>query len=203
MQYSKKEQAASLAGVFQAAALVERLARTGQLSEESLQPSIQSIFITSPGDVAEVYGGYDKLSLGQQILKSVLSRENQAIQSDVIRYALALIHLEKKLSKTPAMLNTIGERLERAKDQASHFGILHENVISSLASIYLDTISTFKTRIQVTGDLRYLQMPSNANKIRAILLAGIRSATLWRQLGGTRWHLFLSRKKLLDGLNRL
>ncbi|MDB2384495.1 high frequency lysogenization protein HflD [Endozoicomonas sp.] len=203
MQHSIKEQVAALAGVFQAATLVERLARTGQLSEESLHPSIQSIFITSPHSVSEVYGGYDQLVLGRKMLNGVLTRDAEAIQGDIVRYALGLIHLERKLSKAPAMLGTIGERLDRVKHQVEHFGLLHENVISSLASIYLDTISTFKTRIQVTGDLRYLQMPVHANKIRAILLAGIRSATLWRQMGGSRWHLFFYRKKLLTGLKQL
>ncbi len=203
MRYSTKDQAAALSGVFQAAELVDKLARTGQLSEEALTPSIHSIFVTSPGDVSEVYGGFDKLMMGRKTLDSVLSRDSSAIQGDVIRYALALIHIEKKLSRNPKMLNTIGQRLGRTKEQVEHFGMLHENVMSSLASIYLDTISTFRTRVQVAGDMRYLQNPVNANRVRAILLAGIRSATLWRQCGGSRWHLFISRKKLQDGLNSL
>ncbi|MGB1271813.1 MAG: high frequency lysogenization protein HflD [Endozoicomonas sp.] len=203
MQYSTKDQAAALSGVFQAAGLVEKLAKTGRLSEEALSPSINSIFVTSPQDVAEVYGGFDRLEPGRKTLNAVLSRDSQIIEGDVIRYALALIHIEKKLSRNRRMLNTIGERLARTKEQVKHFGMLHDNVISSLASIYLDTISTFRTRIQVSGDMRHLQNPSSAHKIRAILLAGIRSATLWRQCGGTRWHLFVRRKKLLDELKRL
>ena len=203
MQYTTKEQAAALAGLFQAAALVDKLAKNGQLSEEELHPSINSIFITSPADVEEVYGSYQSLTEGRRVLNAVLNRDTDIIQSDVIRYALGLIHLEKKLSRNNAMLSTIGQRLQRTNEQVEHFGLLHDNVISSLGSIYLDTISTFKTRIQVTGDMRYLQSTINANKIRAILLAGIRSATLWRQCGGNRWQLFLGRKKLLDGLKRL
>jgi adenylosuccinate lyase len=39
--------------------------------------------------------------------------------------------------------------------------------------------------------MRNLQQPSNAAKIRALLLAGIRSARLWRQLGGHRWQLVI------------
>ncbi|WP_257266018.1 high frequency lysogenization protein HflD [Endozoicomonas sp. ONNA2] len=203
MRYSTKDQVAALSGVFQAAVLVDKLARTGQLSEEALVPSIHSIFVTSPNDVAEVYGGFDRLAMGRKTLESVLARDSSAIQGNVIRYALALIHIEKKLSRNQKMPGIIGERLNRTKEQVDHFGMLHDNVIASLASIYLDTISTFKTRIQVSGDMRYLQNPVNANRIRAILLAGIRSATLWRQCGGSRWHLFISRGKLLDGLKRL
>ncbi len=203
MKHSNQDQAAALAGVFQAATLVDQLARTGQWSEETLTPSIHSIFVTSPNNVAEVYDGFYRLGLGKKTLSAVVSRDSSAIGGDVIRYALAMIHLEKKLSRNRKMLNTIGERLQKTREQVDHFGLLHDNVISSLASIYLDTLSTFKTRITVAGDTRFLQNQANANRIRAILLAGIRSATLWRQCGGSRWHLFISRKNLLDGLQRI
>ena len=203
MKYSTQDQAAALAGVFQAATLVDQLARTGQWSEEALLPSIHSIFVTSPNNVAEVYDGFDRLAMGKKTLAAVISRDNSGISGDVIRYGLAMIHLEKKLSRNKKMLNTIGERLGKTREQVNHFGLLHDNVISSLASIYLDTLSTFKTRITVAGDTRYLQNQTNANRIRAILLAGIRSAMLWRQCGGSRWHLLISRKSLLDGLQRL
>ena len=203
MQHTTKEQAAALAGLFQAASLVDKLAKTGQLSEEEIRPSINSIFITAPSNVEEVYGSYYDLANGRRVLNAVLNRDSEIIQSDVIRYALGLIHLEKKLSRNKDMLSTLSQRLERASDQVEHFGLLHDNVLSSLGSVYLDTISTFRTRIQVSGDIRYLQSTINANKIRALLLAGIRSAMLWRQCGGSRWQLFMGRKKLLDGLNRL
>ena len=203
MKYSTQDQAAALAGVFQAATLVDQLARTGQWSEEALRPSIHSIFITSPNSVAEVYDGFYRLALGKKTLAAVLSRDNSVINGDVIRYGLAMIQLEKKLSRNRTMLATIGERIGKTQAQVNHFGLLHDNVISSLASIYLDTLSTFKTRITVAGDNRYLQNQSNANRIRAILLAGIRSAMLWRQCGGSRWHLLVSRKNLLDGLHKL
>ena len=203
MQYTAKEQAAALAGIFQAAALVERLARTGQLTDEDMTPSIHSVFVTNPDSVEDIYQGYGSLALGRQTLKNVLERQSDAIQGDTVRYALTLIHLERKLSRNGNMLQEISQRLSRAGEQVSHFGLLHENVIAGLAGIYLDTISTFRTRVQVSGDLRHLQIKSNAEKIRALLLAGIRSAILWRQTGGSRWHLLLNRKKLLAGLKQL
>ena len=203
MQYTAKEQAAALSGVFQAAGLVEQLAKTGQVSEHQIEPLIQSLFATSPDDVSDVYGGYENLFTGRKTLKSVLERQSDAIQGDTVRYALTLIHLERKLSKNRKMLGEIASRLERTKEQANHFSLTHETVIASLASIYLDTISTFKTRVQVTGDLNHLKNTANANKIRAILFAGIRSAILWRQTGGSRLQLLLSRNKLLNGLSQL
>ncbi|MDR6354241.1 CII-binding regulator of phage lambda lysogenization HflD [Pseudomonas psychrotolerans] len=76
----------------------------------------------------------------------------------------------------------------------------HENVIAACGGLYEDTLSTFKQRIQVHGEMRYLQQSATASRVRALLLAGIRSARLWRQLGGHRWQLVLNRRKLLDNL---
>jgi high frequency lysogenization protein len=45
----------------------------------------------------------------------------------------------------------------------------------------------------VTGNPTYLQNTATADKVRALLLAGIRAAILWRQVGGQRWHLLFKR----------
>ena len=75
--------------------------------------------------------------------------------------------------------------------------------MASLGATYQDTLSTLRLRIQVQGDMRYLQQPDTANRIRALLLAGIRGATLWRQVCGHRWQLLFQRKKLLDATRAL
>ncbi len=69
--------------------------------------------------------------------------------------------------------------------------------------MYADTISTFRMRIQVTGDPNVLQQEENAAKVRALLLAGIRSAVLWRQSGGRRWQLIFTRRKIIDNAKQL
>ncbi|MDX1397057.1 MAG: DUF489 family protein [Oceanospirillum sp.] len=46
-----------------------------------------------------------------------------------------------------------------------------------------------------------MRQNSNAEKVRALLFAGIRSAILWHQLGGRRWKLLLGRKKILRALD--
>ena len=42
-----------------------------------------------------------------------------------------------------------------------------------------------------------------AAKVRATLLAGIRSAVLWRQSGGNRWQLIFGRRKIIEQAGRL
>jgi len=41
------------------------------------------------------------------------------------------------------------------------------------------------------------------NRIRACLLAGIRSAILWRQVGGTKWQLLFFRRRIFDTAQHL
>jgi len=65
-----------------------------------------------------------------------------------------------------------------------------------LAKFIRATISTAPARIMVNGEQAYLSRPDIANKIRACLLAGIRSAILWKQCGGTRWKFLFSEKRL-------
>ncbi len=205
MTHTDSDRILALAGLFQAASLVEKIAKTSQAPMDVLETSINSIFITNPKDVQEVYTGSVNVSTGLRMLRDVLERKPEAVRSDTVRYALTLIHLERKLRSKPDMMVTIGERIEKTRGQLSHFEILHDNIFASLADIYLDTISTFRTRVQVTGDLRHLQNTGCANKIRATLLAGIRSAILWRQVGGRRWHLVFShrRKPMLNEVSRL
>jgi high frequency lysogenization protein len=196
-----QEQLVALGAVFESAVLVDKLARTGQIGEPALACMLGSLLARNPQSTLDVYGG-DDLGLrdGYRALVGALERDPTSLQRDPLRYALALLGLERKLDKRDDLLQIMGSRLDQIQQQTVHFGVVHDNVIASCGSLYQDTISTFRQRIQVQGDMRHLQQPSNAAKIRALLLAGIRAARLWRQLGGHRWQLVFSRGKLLKEL---
>jgi high frequency lysogenization protein len=193
-----EQQVLALAGLFQAAFLVEQVAKTGQVSEEQLRTSLESLLDQNPASVEAVYGNkLSNLRIGLQEVKFLTDGKSRTGSSpDVIRYALSLLHLEGQLRKNKATLEAIGKGIGNANRQLQHFNSTHENVIANLAGLYQDTISKFRYRIHVTGTAQHLQNSQNANKIRALLLAGIRSAMLWRQVGGRRWQLMFSRRKL-------
>jgi high frequency lysogenization protein len=196
-----QEQLVALGGVFQAAVLVDRIAKTGQAGEAAVGCMLGSLLVLDPKNTLEVYGGDDQhLREGYRALASALERDPGTLQREPLRYALSMLGLERQLSKRDDMLETLGRRLPQIKSQVEHFGIVHENVIAASGALYQDTLSTLRQRIQVHGDMRNLQQPNNASKIRALLLAGIRSARLWRQVGGHRWQLVVSRRKLLKEL---
>lgn len=199
-----QERLVALGAVFEAATLVDRLARTGQISESSLSCMLGSLLVRDPQSTLDVYGG-DDLSLrdGYRALLNVLGRDSSTLQREPLRYALALTALERQLARRDDLQSLIGSRLEQIQNQVGHFGLTHDNVIASFGSLYEDTLSTFRQRIQVHGEMRFLQQPGTAARVRALLLAGIRSARLWRQLGGHRWQLVFSRGKLLQELREL
>ncbi|TRO40888.1 lysogenization regulator HflD [Pseudomonas sp. ALS1131] len=199
-----QEQLVALGAVFEAAVLADKIARTGQVSEASMGCMLGSLLVRDPKTTLDVYGGDDlNLRDGYRALISSLERNPSALQREPLRYSLAMIGLERQLDKRSDMLQVMGSRLDQIQQQVEHFGLVHDNVIAACGGLYQDTISTFRQRIQVHGDMRFLQQPSNAAKIRALLLAGIRSARLWRQLGGHRWQLVFSRGKLLKELYEL
>ncbi len=194
---SISERTLALAGMFQATALVSSLATTGQLSESDMEASLETLFVTDPENTLAVYGRVENLYSGLQTLIKQLGGNTQR-NMDVARYLISLLHLCNKLMKNDAMLSQLASGVERARAQREHFPLLHENVIANLAGTYADTISQLQPKIMVAGDSRYLSDSINANKVRALLLAGMRSAVLWHQLKGSRWQILLHRKKFIQ-----
>jgi high frequency lysogenization protein len=196
-----EQQAIALAAIFQAASLVEQLARTGEIPAPELELLITSLFKQNPDNFDEIYGARPNLQAGYHGICKLMGSDNakvkQDIKPDVMRYALSIIHLESRLRKNGHMMNQLGESIQSSVRQADHFHITHESVIGSLADTYKQTLSTLSFRIKVAGNPQILQNSHNANKVRALLLAGIRGAILWRQVGGRRWHLLFNRKRYI------
>ncbi len=203
MQKSWRDIALALSGLVQCALQVEELAKTGYLKTEQFETAVKSLLNQNPSSSEEVFGGVEALAEGLEALQAMLENHRDPKHADTLRYVLGVIHLQGKLSKRKDMLHIIGNRLEKAQHQVEHFGYSHENVIGNIAEIYTDTISKFPFRIQVTGEFNYLQQNRVASQIRCLLLAAIRSATLWRQVGGTRWHMVFYRSKVLNAVLEL
>ena len=78
-----------------------------------------------------------------------------------------------------------------------------ESLFAPLSALYQRTISTLDRRVHVSGSPEFLQRNEVAAKIRTLLLAGVRSAWLWHQSGGRRWHLILRRSTIRNMLTTL
>ncbi|MDO6681070.1 MULTISPECIES: high frequency lysogenization protein HflD [unclassified Oceanobacter] len=200
----RRQQAIAIAAVVQAATLVEQLARTGDTSISDATPLLASLFEQNPESFDDIYGDPShSLHLGINTLQTLASGKGDSLSPDITRYTVAILHLESKLRRNHDMIAALGNGIQQASRQVDHFSISHENTISALAELYKQTLSNLSFRIHVTGDPMHLQNEHTANKVRALLLSGIRAAILWRQVGGRRWHLLLRRKQYLNALAQL
>lgn len=195
-------QTIALAGISQATTLVHQLATTGKTDQIALEASIGSLLKLDSDNVVDIFGGLNGLQLGlerfqQQITGHKIKNIEQA------RYAASLVYLERKLNERPEMMQQIHAGIVKAQNQAELFELLNTNVLANLGDLYHETISSLQPRIMVNGEEQYLSRLDVINKIRALLLAGIRAAMLWRQCGGARWKFLFYRGKLQEEVELL
>ena len=195
-------QTIALAGIAQAAALVQQLATTGTADPAAMEASIASVLKIDSDNVIDVYGSLAGIKLGLKQLNEQMTGY-KVVNPEQARYSASLVFLENQLSGHKDLLKAIQIGITKAQAQSEYFGLLHENVLANLGEVYQSTISTLQPRIMVNGEQAYLSKPDIANKIRACLLAGIRSAILWKQCGGTRWKFLFFRKKIQAELQQL
>lgn len=188
----------ALAGICQSAHLVQQLAHTGNCDHEILHTSLNSILVVNPASTLAVYGDSEhNLKTGLETLLGILNTSGKGQGAELSRYAFSLITLERKLHGNKTALNELGKRIGQLERQLEHFELLSDTIVSALAGIYVDVISTLGPRIQVTGSPEVLKNSQIQAKVRAALLAGIRSAVLWQQIGGGRLQLMFSRGQLV------
>ena len=198
-----KDQTITLAAIFQVAYQVQQVSRTGQITDDEFSILLNSIIETSPTNTLAVYGGQlENIKSGLELLVKYLGSDTSSSDKqkdpELTRYIISLINLERRLAKQPKQLNALGERISSTQRQLEHYAITSDTLISSFASIYSDIISPLGHKIQVTGEPSILKQSVNQYKIRALLLAGIRAAVLWRQVGGKRRTILFSRKKIVN-----
>lgn len=203
-----RQKVLALAAVFQAAALADNLARRGTADAHAMKTLLDSIIVFDTDNPEAIYGTPQQLLVGLKSLEgclSVNSLDDNNHYANQLQYALGMIQLENQLSKSDKLLDTLRQRLEQVQKQLVVFDndVTAQAVINNFAGIYVDTIGTLKFRLQIKGKEQKLQTVGVPEQIRAVLLAGIRAAWLWKRLGGRRWHLLLTRSSIMEELRVL
>lgn len=201
------DQVTALAAIFQACHLVDCLANSGEASPSDTEQCIKALLNQNPDSLEDLYGGRQKLQTGIDTMQALLGERRSDAHGSAskfspatVSYVISVLSIERLLQKKPAMLEAVGSGIENAARQAEHFSIVHDNVIANLASLYQETISRLRQRIQIKGNGVFLQQPKVAERIRCLLFSAIRSAVLWRQLGGKKYHLLFNRQAILKSL---
>ena len=196
MSNSIDDRVLALAGLLQALAQVRRIADTGQSDSSQVQASLDSVFRIDAHSTEAVFSSANGLRTGLRQLRDYLANGNK--DEALGKLALAVLQLERRFVRTGTMVDQVQTTLLRLQPNANTLGSTHADVISELAKLYADTLSNLRPRVMVQGNPHYLGQAGVVAEIRAILLAAVRSAVLWRQLGGSYWDFLLSRRAMAD-----
>ena len=210
MSRTDHDRVIALAALLQASSLVRAIATSGQMDPGAFAVCLISLLRIDADSSEAVYGGMANLRLGLRLLCEHLQYPRDM---EITRYVINLLVLERKLARRPDLLRKIRAGIEsslaRLKQVAGADPTLAvdftelDTLAADFAELYTATISTLAPRILVNGKPLYLTNPTNQSRIRALLLAGIRAAVLWRQKGGGRLTLLFRRTALLAEGRRL
>jgi len=191
----------ALGALMQCLRQVDRLAQQGNWDEAEVRPLIDSLFHLDANCAADVYGGVAAIHPGLHGL--IRELDGNASDAHLLRMAVTVLQAERKLSRRRGLLDLIAERIRSAERARDAFGLIHDNVIERMSAAYTETLSTLNPRVIVPGQPEQLSQPRNVCRIRALLLAAVRAAVLWRQSGGNGWRLLLHRRRILEQARQL
>lgn len=189
------ERVLALAGLAQALKQVRRIADTGQAEAAVLETALDSVFRIDAESPESVYGDARALRPGLMLLREYLGNEGK--DELLPRLALSVTQLERRFVRDHLMAQRVHDGILAAQPAAARLGSTHPEVLSALGSLYADTVSNLRPRVLVQGNPHYLGQADIVAEIRAVLLAALRSAVLWRQMGGSLWDFLLSRRRML------
>lgn len=197
-------QSIALAGLFQSLEQVQYCARGGALSNpDAMRVVLESVMRIDAADTQSVYGDLAALRPGLSLLAQHLARHMNAALHEQTRYAASLMGLERRLVKSTTVAAQLTGALREIDSARGEHAIDSPWVVQQLAGAYSQHVSTLVPRVMISGEPIHLKTADNADRIRALLLAGLRATVLWRQCGGTQIKLLLLRKPMQRTIEKL
>ena len=203
MNSAIRDRTIALAGMFQAVKLVQQTAQGQRRDAAATAVSISSVLNTDPETAIDVFGDSRALIPGLETALGQMGDDSKQRDMALTGYVITLMHLERKLARQPDLMKKLGSGVDRIKEEIESVEESDSGIVAALAVLYKETVSTLQPRIMVKGDENVLRNADSKRMIRALLLAGMRAAVLWRQCGGNRIRLIFQRKQLLDSCREL
>ena len=194
-----KSRVLALGGMLQALAQVRRIADTGQSESSAVTVALDSVFRIDANDAEAVYGEVASLRPGLRLLRDYLANTNR--DEALGKLGLAVLQLERRFSSEHEVAAQVGTGITGLAGPAERLGSAHHDVVAGLGSLYADTVSTLRPRVMVQGNPHYLGQAGVVAEIRALLLAALRSAVLWRQCGGSLWDFVFRRREMAAAID--
>ena len=191
-----KNETISLGAIYQACNEIKKIAWQGEINSNIIQPLINSVYQTTSEDIEGLYININRLNSGLDFLRRQLVGDAFSRDGEVSRYFEAIGILIKNMNKKEEIFNKLRTELTKQSMPIKEDNLDQHALF--LSDLYLTTVSTVEPRIIVNGDNKYLTDKKNAAMIRSLLLCAIRSYILWQQSGGSKFRLFIFKKKIAE-----
>ena len=189
----------ALAGMMQALKLVRQIADTGHADGEGERNALDSVFRIDAASAEAVYGGNARSLRGGLLLLREYFTDRSSDQA-LPKLGMSVLQIERRFVADDAVARQVLDGIRRLEGIAERQGSIHPDVISKLGQLYADTISHLRPKVIVQGNPHYLQQADVVAEIRALLLAALRSAVLWRQMDGTMWDFVLRKRAMIAAI---
>ena len=189
-----KNETISLGAIYQACNEIKKIAWQGEININIIEPLINSVYQITSENIDDIYINIKRLNTGLDFLRRQLVGDAFSRDAEVTRYFEAIGVLIKNMNKKEDIFNKLRQQLTQ-QTMAVEKGNLDDHALF-LSNLYLNTVSTVEPRIIVNGDNKYLTVKKNAAMIRSLLLCAIRSYILWQQSGGSKFRMFIFKKKI-------
>ena len=191
-----KNETISLGAIYQACNEIKKIAWQGEINNNIIEPLINSVYQTTSEEIEDVFISIKRLNSGLDFLRRQLVGDAFSRDGEVSRYFEAIGILVKNMNKRDEILNKLRAELTKQSMPINEDNLDQHALF--LSELYLSTISTVEPRIIVNGDNKYLTDKKNAAMIRSLLLCAIRSYILWQQSGGSKFRIFIFKKKIAE-----
>ena len=191
-----KNETISLGAIYQACNEIKKIAWQGEINNNIIEPLINSVYQTTSEEIEDVFISIKRLNSGLDFLRRQLVGDAFSRDGEVSRYFEAIGILVKNMNKKDDVLNKLRTELTKQSMPINEDNLDQHALF--LSELYLSTISTVEPRIIVNGDNKYLTDKKNAAMIRTLLLCAIRSYVLWQQSAGSKFRLFMFKKKIAE-----
>ena len=170
-----EQRTVALAGVAQAARIVDLAAKTGSWPLPFVEASIHSLFSFDPEGVETVFGTPQGIRLGLEQLSACLGLSQDEASADTLRYTLAILAAGAPLCRRGTTCRRLFIHDSSTQPyKAENFSSDINGLSANISAIYQDTLSTLPYRIKVTGSAQHLNNPQVADLVRAV-------TDVWRQ----------------------
>ena len=202
------DQTIALAGLAQSIGIVQHIAWKGETNETDFKAVVASLLRIDAESAIAVYGGSFEVSSGLRLVRQQLDTANSNKDPEFVGMIINLLGLHKQLNSHPRIMDKLSKYMTKLSakycdDNFYQDEDLFQQLLQECSEAYQETLSKLPNRIQVKGEPKFLKPKENQIQVRAALLCAIRSAFLWRQSGGSRWHFLFNKKAILEAVDYL